>query len=249
MSKSELFPSNQRPYCTYEGCKEVCVDAENKRLREFLQLWIYEGRLQSFEDRERFRKAAQAMVSGTPSPSETACLHPPEDRGEGERHYFGPYCGKCGADLPEEPSPEHDVWCPMGSPSLVCTCDERSAVKASGDTNPFDPTNHYFRKCMKGHVSYSASFSECPSCKVERERGAEKPTEPTLSPDGLTVGNWKYGYPSDDDSPSSGPENAPCDHKDGPYHTYVNEPGSPTGTACSRCGEPPPVGWYPDGSA
>lgn len=64
--------SNQRPYCTYEGCKEACVDDENKRLREFLQLWIYEGRLQSFEDRERFRKAAQALVSGTPSPSETS---------------------------------------------------------------------------------------------------------------------------------------------------------------------------------
>lgn len=92
MSKSELFPSNQRPYCTYEGCKEVCVDAENKRLREFLQLWIYEGRLQSFEDRERFRKAAQAMVSGTPSPSETAGTHPDTVRVEWLLRYV------CGAE-------------------------------------------------------------------------------------------------------------------------------------------------------
>lgn len=39
------------------------------------------------------------------------------------------------------------------------------------DPNPLDPTNQHFRICLRGHVAYSASFDECPSCKVERGAG------------------------------------------------------------------------------
>lgn len=46
----------------------------------------------------------------------------------------------------------------------------REAVRDILDPNPKDPTNQYLRICRKGHIPYSASFRECPSCKVERER-------------------------------------------------------------------------------
>lgn len=60
----------------------------------------------------------------------------------------------------------------MGGSCRVCkqTWSFRRAKKASTDPNPLDPTNKHFRKCLKGHVSYSTLFPECPSCKVERER-------------------------------------------------------------------------------
>lgn len=33
--------------------------------------------------------------------------------------------------VPAHETLEHDVWCPMGSPSLTCTCAERGSQKAS----------------------------------------------------------------------------------------------------------------------
>lgn len=53
--------------------------------------------------------------------------------------------------------------------------DAYSGHEPPADPNPLDPTNHYFRKCLKGHVAYSVSFPECPSCKIERERAAQPP--------------------------------------------------------------------------
>ena len=45
-------------------------EREIERLREFLQLWTYEGQLQSFESREEFRKAALQLLGNEPhSPS------------------------------------------------------------------------------------------------------------------------------------------------------------------------------------
>ena len=60
------------------GPRPVFLD-ENLRLREFLQLWTYEGRLQSFEDRERFRKEAAKLVTPEELPernpfSRTPCI-------------------------------------------------------------------------------------------------------------------------------------------------------------------------------
>lgn len=53
------------------------------------------------------------------------------------RHWFRTYenaAGMCGEQerCPPDETDEHDVWCPMGSPSLTCTCAERKpALKAS----------------------------------------------------------------------------------------------------------------------
>lgn len=76
-------------------------------------------------------------------------------------------------EVPDEEGPNAhpmDITCPWckGTGSLQ---------KASTDPNPLDPTNRHFRKCLKGHVSYSASFPECPSCKVERERAVKASDE------------------------------------------------------------------------
>lgn len=40
-------------------------------LRELVEFWIYDGRLQTFEDRERFRKAARAALADT---SKNCCI-------------------------------------------------------------------------------------------------------------------------------------------------------------------------------
>jgi hypothetical protein len=37
--------------------------AQNAELLAFLQHWIYDGSLQTFEDRERFRDAARALIA------------------------------------------------------------------------------------------------------------------------------------------------------------------------------------------
>jgi hypothetical protein len=38
---------------------------QDSALRELLEFWVYDGRLQTFEDRERFRKAARAAIADT----------------------------------------------------------------------------------------------------------------------------------------------------------------------------------------
>lgn len=38
---------------------------QDQALRELVEFWIYDGRLQTFEDRERFRKAARAALAMT----------------------------------------------------------------------------------------------------------------------------------------------------------------------------------------
>lgn len=46
--------------------RELAASQEKvKRLREVLEFWIYDGHLQTFEDRERFRKAARATLEAT----------------------------------------------------------------------------------------------------------------------------------------------------------------------------------------
>lgn len=47
----------------------AALQAEIERLCDFLQLWIYEGRLQSFEDRERFRHDAKSLLWGDSPPA------------------------------------------------------------------------------------------------------------------------------------------------------------------------------------
>lgn len=59
------------------------------------------------------------------------------------------------------------------SPYPASPAVESDSVKPALDLNPLDPANPYFRTCLKGHVAYSISFSECPSCKIERESMAE----------------------------------------------------------------------------
>jgi len=41
---------------------DLLAAAEIEGLREFIEFWIFDGRLQTFEDRERFRKAARAAL-------------------------------------------------------------------------------------------------------------------------------------------------------------------------------------------
>lgn len=39
------------------------IIAERDELLEFIRHWMYESRLQTFEDRDRFRKAADQLIA------------------------------------------------------------------------------------------------------------------------------------------------------------------------------------------
>jgi hypothetical protein len=60
------------------------------------------------------------------------------------------------------------IWQRWEPPILGKCCARcyRRCYTNDRDPNPLDPTNKYFRKCLKGHTAYSVSFHECPSCKV-----------------------------------------------------------------------------------
>lgn len=61
-------PTSLEPCCEPTGV--LVVDEPSSTLREFLEHWTHEGHLQTFEDRERFRKAARELLAAGVAPSD-----------------------------------------------------------------------------------------------------------------------------------------------------------------------------------
>jgi hypothetical protein len=61
---------------------------------------------------------------------------------------------------------EHDVWCPMGSPSLTCTCAERRPATEPREMSTEPPVFRSGRVC--NCREYPRWVEECPKCLFER---------------------------------------------------------------------------------
>lgn len=134
-----------------------------QRLRAFLQLWKYEGHLQSFEDRERFRKSAEALLSGDSSAPETSTRR--------ESDWKCTHCGRV-----NDPTETHCVQCEWSRKYTIAGvlhergCNNHPCIcGAQGRVTDEVPTVHAGGK----HEIHEGRRENCSKCSAE-----EPPCQP-----------------------------------------------------------------------